>query len=131
MTHLKEVFTALRKHQLFCNPSKCVLAGTSVKFLSHIISGTSLKPDNDKPSAVRDWPAPRSVFDIRQFLGFANYFKWFIDHFSDISRPSEKATGRHFLGLLRKNQLLNVKGVPFNSASSPVGKFFEEPSGRD
>ena len=59
LKHLEEVFEALRKHQLFCKPSKCVLGATSVKFLGHIISGTFLKPDDEKVKAVRDWPAPR------------------------------------------------------------------------
>ena len=36
LKHLEEVFEALRKHQLFCKPSKCVLGATSVKFLGHI-----------------------------------------------------------------------------------------------
>ena len=65
LKHLEEVFEALRKHQQFCKPSKCVLAATSVKFLGHIISGTFLKPDDEKVEAVRDWPAPRSVSGIR------------------------------------------------------------------
>ena len=94
LKHLEEVFTALRKHQLFCKPSKCVLGVTSVKFLGHIISGSSLKPDDEKVAAVRDWPVPRSVSDIRRFLGFTNYFRRFIDHYSDIARPLEESTGR-------------------------------------
>ena len=94
LKHLEEVFEALRKHQLFCKPSKCVLGATSVKFLGHIISGTFLKPDDEKVKAVRDWPAPRSVSDIRRFLGLTNYFRRFIDHYSDIARPLEEATGR-------------------------------------
>ena len=95
LKHLEEVFTALRKHQLFCKPSKCVLGVTSVKFLGHIISRSSLKPDDEKVAAVRDWPVPRSVSDIRRFLGFTNYFRRFIDHYSDIARPLEESTGRY------------------------------------
>ena len=60
-----------------------------------IISGTFLKPDDEKVEAVRDWPAPRSVSDIRRFLGFTNLFRRFIDHNSDIARPLEEATGRY------------------------------------
>ena len=52
LKHLEEVFEALRKHQLFCKPSKCVLGATSVKFLGHIISGTFLKLDDEKVKAV-------------------------------------------------------------------------------
>ena len=95
LKHLEEVFQALRKHRLYCKPSKCVLGATSVKFLGHVISGEFLKPDDEKVAAVRDWPSPRSVSDIRRFLGFTNYFRRFIDHYSDIARPLEEATGRY------------------------------------
>ena len=95
LKHLEEVFEVLRKHQLFCKPSMCVLGKTSVKFLGHIISGTFLKPDDEKVEVVRDWPAPRSVSNIRRFLGLTNYFRCFIDHCSDIARPLEEATGQH------------------------------------
>ena len=78
LKHLEEVFEALRKHQLFSKPSKCVLGATSVKFLGHIVSGTFLKLDDEKVEAVRDWPAPRSFSDIRRFLGLTNYFRRFI-----------------------------------------------------
>ena len=44
---------------------------------------------------MRDWPAPRSVSDIRRFLGLTNYFKRLIEHYSDIARPLEEATGRY------------------------------------
>ena len=64
-------------------------------FLVTLISGTFLNPDDEKVKAVRDWPAPRSVSDIRRFLGLTNYLRRFIDHYSDIARPLEETTGRY------------------------------------
>ena len=45
------------------------------------------------PSKVRDvlsWNAPKSVSDIRSFLGLAGYYRRFIEGFSKISKPMTK-----------------------------------------
>ena len=66
-----------------------------VIFLGHKLSGLSIFPDPNKIAAVKEWPAPSSIKEVRQFLGFANYFRRFIDHYSMISRPLEEITGKH------------------------------------
>ncbi len=38
--------------------------------------------EEDRIKAVRDWPEPQSVCDIQDFLGFANFYQWFIQGFS-------------------------------------------------
>ena len=48
-----------------------------------------------KIDAVRVWPPPSSVKEVRQFLGFTNYFRRFIDHFSDIPAALEELAGKH------------------------------------
>ena len=44
---------------------------------------------------VRDWKEPNSVTGIRQFLGFTNYFRRFIEGYSFIARPLEELTGKN------------------------------------
>ena len=86
---------ALKEQSLFCNFIKCEFALSSIKFLGHIVSGTSLKPDPEKLTVVQNWKTPTSVTEVRQFLGFANYFRRFIDHYSFIARPMEELTGKY------------------------------------
>ena len=63
--------------------------------VGHRVNGRSILPDPTKIDAVRVWPPPSSVKEVRQFLGFTNYFRRFIDHYSDISAALEELTGKH------------------------------------
>ncbi|PLW50734.1 hypothetical protein PCASD_00661 [Puccinia coronata f. sp. avenae] len=49
--------------------------------------------DPTKVTAVTEWPAPRSVTKLQRFIGFANFYCWFISHFSGLARPSHDLTG--------------------------------------
>ena len=40
-----------------------------------------------KVESVRNWPVPRNVKDIQAFLGFANFYRCFIEGFSKICKP--------------------------------------------
>jgi len=39
---------------------------------------------NDKVKIIQDWPEPKKVKDIQSFLGFVNFYCWFIFNYSDI-----------------------------------------------
>ena len=45
--------------------------------------------------AVGEWPTPTSITEVRQFLGFTNYFRRFVDHYSSIAKPLEEITGKN------------------------------------
>ena len=64
-------------------------------FLGHRIDGFHISPDPVKLEAVKKWRTPTSVSEVWQFLGFANYFRRFIDHFSDLSSCIEEIRGKH------------------------------------
>ena len=42
-------------------------------------------------------PKPRNPKEIKQFLGLCSYYRKFVPHFSDISRPLEKLTGHEVI----------------------------------
>ena len=93
--HIRTVLTTLRANQLFCKLPKCEFAVEEILFLGHRLTGSSISPDPEKLAAVRDWPTPCTVKDVRQFLGFTNYFRRFIRHYSYISKPLEELTGKY------------------------------------
>ena len=95
MQHVRSVLSVLRDNQLFCKRSKCEFGVESVRFLGHCIDGLHIAPDPDKIAAVKVWPAPTSVTEVRQFLGFTNYFRRFIDQYSSLSKNLEEITGKH------------------------------------
>lgn len=96
---LRQVFEILDKHQFFVKRSKCTFAKPSIEYLGHVISAHGVATDPSKIIAVQQWPAPKSVKDLRGFLGLTGYYRKFIQHYGLISQPL--------------TQLLK-KGVPFS-----------------
>ena len=68
-------------------PKKCFLLQTEVRYLGHVVSQNGISTDPDKISAVKKWPTPQSVSDVRSFLGFVSYYRKFIDTFADKAKP--------------------------------------------
>ncbi|XP_063800280.1 uncharacterized protein LOC134968698, partial [Pseudophryne corroboree] len=91
-TQVKEVLHRLRENHLYAKLSKCTFEVTSIPFLGYIISGTELRMDPEKLSAIRDWTQPLSLKAIQRFLGFANYYRKFIKGFSTIVAPMTALT---------------------------------------
>jgi hypothetical protein len=43
--------------------------------------------DPAKLKGISEWQTPSSVKDVRSFLGFCNFYQYFISHYSDIAQP--------------------------------------------
>ena len=77
--HLRIFLQTLREHQLYAKFSKCEFWLTEVRFLGHVVSASSVSVDLGKVKAVMSWERPKSVFEIRSFLGLVGYYKRFIE----------------------------------------------------
>ncbi len=71
--HVRQVLTLLREHKLYTESNKCAFAQTEVEFLGHIVSQEGIATDPTKMEAIKNWPQLRTVYDVRSFLGLANY----------------------------------------------------------
>jgi hypothetical protein len=69
MEHLREVFSILRKHHLLVKKSKCSFVQPKLEYLSHIISAQGVATDPGKIQAVKEWPVPSDLNQLRGFLG--------------------------------------------------------------
>src|SRR6266480_5476676 len=49
-----------------------------------------MKPEKTK--AVREWPTPKTLKEVQAFLGFANYYRWFIENYSRYTIPLTQLT---------------------------------------
>lgn len=85
--HLRQALEILRKNQLYAKLSKCSFGQSSVSFLGHTLSAAGLSADPSKVSAVRDWPVPQDVPQLRSFLGLAKYFRKSIKGYASITSP--------------------------------------------
>jgi hypothetical protein len=88
--HLRIVLQRLRDHKLYANFSKCEFWLDSVKSLGHTISKEGISVDPSKVQEVMDWKPPKSVHQIRSFLGLVGYYRRFIPDFSRIAKPMTK-----------------------------------------
>jgi hypothetical protein len=69
LVHVDKVLTALCKARLYAGLDKCAFAVREVAFSGHIVSGEGIKVDPKKVGAVRKWPLPRNVTEIRSSIG--------------------------------------------------------------
>jgi hypothetical protein len=85
LQHLGAVLSRLREVNLKLNPSKCCFAAGSVVFLGHVVSKEGTRPDPSKVDAVRGFPVPTTVTNVRSFLGLTGYYRKYIKGYSKLA----------------------------------------------
>ena len=88
--HLKIVLQTLRKKKLYAKLSKSDFWLKEISFLGHIVSAEGIRVDPVKIESVINWKPPRSVTEVRSFLGLAGYYRRFVKGFSLIASPLTK-----------------------------------------
>ncbi|CAC5394754.1 Retrovirus-related Pol polyprotein from transposon 297,Retrovirus-related Pol polyprotein from transposon 17.6 [Mytilus coruscus] len=93
---LNTVFGRLKEAGLKLGPKKCSFAQQSCVFLGHLISSKGIQPPPpERLQAIKDYPSPKSVKELRRVVGLLNWFRKYIPNFSSEIEPMTK--------LLRKN----------------------------
>ncbi|KAL0200738.1 hypothetical protein M9458_003925, partial [Cirrhinus mrigala] len=85
--HVRAVLRRLLAHQLYCKLEKCAFHQHTTTFLGFVISSQGVAMDPQKLEAVRSWPLPTSLKQLQRFLGFANFYRRFIQGFSATAAP--------------------------------------------
>jgi hypothetical protein len=90
--HVKQILTVLEKNGLHLKPEKCEFHQQEVKYLGLIIGTNGIKMDPVKVETVVNWPQPEKLYDVRSFIGFANFYRRFIKGYSELVRPMTELT---------------------------------------
>ena len=115
----KMVLEKLREHDLYLKAKKCEFEKTRIEYLGMIIEEGKITMDTVKLAGIRDWPTPTTVKQVRSFLGFGNFYRKFISHYSDIAKPLNNLTKKD-----QKFEWTNETQTAFDTLKK---RFTEEP----
>lgn len=87
LERLHVVFQRMRERNLKLKTSKCHLMKSSVTYLGHVISGEGQQVDGNKVEAIVKYPAPKTVSELRTFLGMSTFLKKFVKGFAVTAKP--------------------------------------------
>lgn len=127
---LKSVFNRLRAANLKIQPDKTTFCKKEVNYLGHIVTPDGIKPDPNKISAIKKFPIPRTVKEIKSFLGLVGYYRKFISNFANLTKPLTRC--------LKKKTKINLKDPEYINcfekcknllSNAPILKYpdFEKP----
>jgi hypothetical protein len=105
---LCSIFERLDQANFKIQPEKCVFATDTVEYLGHICTPSGIRPDPRRIRAIEEYPVPRTVRDIRAFIGLAGYYRWHVRNFAELAKPLTNLTR---------------KDVPFNWTAEQQNAF--------
>lgn len=90
--NLAKVFEKLAAAGLKLKAKKCTLFAQTVEYLGHVVSEHGISTDPKKTEAIRKWPKPRNITELRSCLGFCSYYRKFVHSFAAIAKPLHSLT---------------------------------------
>uniref|UniRef100_A0A3B3HGE9 Gypsy retrotransposon integrase-like protein 1 n=1 Tax=Oryzias latipes TaxID=8090 RepID=A0A3B3HGE9_ORYLA len=122
---LMRVLNKLKEFGLKLSLEKCVFFQTEVKYLGHVVSQEGVKTDPDKISTLLTWPVPKTLKELKSFLGFVGYYRRFVQGFSTITKPLHDLTAgypptqKNMKPLVKPGAYLDPK-EPFRERWTPI-----------
>lgn len=87
LAHLRMALKILWSHTLNAKISKCTFEGREIEYLGHVISGEGVKIEHTKVATMLEWPIPKNVKSLMNFLGLTRYYRKFVRHYGSIMTP--------------------------------------------
>ena len=90
----KEVLEILQANKLYIKPEKCEIEKEKIEYLGVVVSEGKVEMDPVKNEALTSWPTPKKLKELQSFLGFCDFYRWFIKDYSKIAKPLNQLTGK-------------------------------------
>lgn len=84
---LEIVLQRLQNHGVCLNMEKCYFLQDEIEYLGYIIKAGQISPNPAKVTAIKEFPVPKDVHQVRQFLGVVGHFRKFVPRFAHLSKP--------------------------------------------
>ena len=81
---LRRVMEVLKVEKFVCDPKKCPFFVKEVEFCGQILGGGTRRPAPGKLMAIEKWPVPKTITELRSFLGFTNYYSSYIHEYAKL-----------------------------------------------
>ena len=89
---LENVLRRFDEANLHLHPGKCVFAQPRVQYLDFVLSEDGISTSPDKVKAVKDYPVPQNVKDVRACLGLASFYRRLVPNFAELPKLLIKLT---------------------------------------
>ena len=83
----KKVLKILQDNQLYLKTEKCEFETQQLEYLGVIITPDSIQMDPIKLKGIEEWPTPKTPRNVKQFIGFCNFYRKFIKNYATIAHP--------------------------------------------
>ena len=71
---VRRVLQILKENRLFLKPEKCKFKKDHIDYLGVVVSANGVAMDPEKVKAIKDWPIPRKLVEVQEFIGFLNFY---------------------------------------------------------
>ncbi|CAK9832763.1 Transposon Ty3-I Gag-Pol polyprotein [Anthophora retusa] len=88
--HLDTFFARLHEYGIIVNSAKCVFGKKEVRFLGYTVNQHGTRPLKDRVQAIKEFPQPKSIRELRRFLGMINFYRRFIPRAATLQKPLNK-----------------------------------------
>ena len=85
--HVRTILKRVKETGLRLKTSKCEFHTKEIEYLGYVISPQGLRMDEEKIQTIKEWKEPTNIKGIQSFLGFANFYRRFIQDYSRITTP--------------------------------------------
>ncbi|CAF1061649.1 unnamed protein product [Brachionus calyciflorus] len=112
-THLenvKEIIRRLENYRLKIKLMKCIALASEIKFLGHVVSFKSIKPDDEKIAAIKDFKLPETMDKLQSFMGLCGFYRKFIKSYASIAKPIYQLMVTKDLYIIPLKKAKKVKG---------------------
>ena len=87
LRHVDQILSIMEEQSLYAKESKCEFGMTEVLYLGHIIGAKGVQVHQEKIKAITEWPTPKTLTELRGFLGMCTYYRKFVKGFSRLCAP--------------------------------------------
>ncbi|KAJ8011861.1 hypothetical protein DPEC_G00062680 [Dallia pectoralis] len=105
---LLQVLKHLKEYGLKLSPEKCRFFQSSVRYLGYVVSEQGVETDPEKIAALKTWPVPQHLKELKAFLGFSHKLEFLALKWSVTKKFSDYLYGNQFTVVTDSNPLTYI-----------------------